>query len=160
MLHGSNTLFTGNEAVLKLQRRTYSNEIGERVIGFEGTSFHATPHKWIALAYTYKGDSEEIINGNVYRYNMGVSLYENDKQVYIYGLNSLEQSLKVLYGEGVYIYHFNDSDFFYTEGLGNLEVIADKPTTPVCVERIENPVEEMKKEGVIFIFKNLVEQTE
>jgi hypothetical protein len=122
---------------------------------FDQESFHATPYKWIALAYTYKSTPFEI-NGKTAHYNMGVSLYDNTNEVDIFGLNTLEESLKILYGDGGYLYHFDKDKFLHKEGLGNLEVIAEEPTRPVTVERIDDPVAEMKKLGVTFRFIDLV----
>jgi hypothetical protein len=84
-----------------------------------------------------------------------VSLYENTNEVGISGFNSLEESLGVLYGNGGYLYHFDKDKFFYKEGLGDLEVITEKPTTPLTVEYISDPVTEMKKLGVTFKFIDL-----
>lgn len=95
------------------------------------------------------------IDGQTAHYNMGVSLYEHNKEVNIYGFNSLEQSLQALYGEGGYLYHFDKDKFLYKEGLGNLEVIIEEPTKPVQVEKIDDPVLEMKKLGVNFKFIDL-----
>ena len=155
VFHGTDKLFDQERAIPRLNRRVHTDEKGEQVVHFEKVSFHATPHRWIALAYTYTENKSREVNGETYRYNMGVSLYENTKQVAIYGFGSLEESLSVLYGDGGYLYHFNGNDFYYTEGLGNLEVIVENPTEPMRVERIDNPVEEMKKEGVTFHFFDL-----
>ena len=89
------------------------------------------------------------------KYGMGVSLYDNNKSVMIVGVDSLEQSLNVLYGEGGYLYHFNNETFVYKEGLGDLEVVSNEPTKPIEIERIDNPVEEMLKLGVTFEFVDI-----
>lgn len=130
-------------------------ENGEEVVTFKDISFHATPHRWIALAYTYDSNETYEFEGKRIRYNMGVSLYDNTKSIAVYGFNSLEESLEKLYGKGGYVYHYDADHFFYTEGLGNLEVITQKEIDPIRVESIENPVEELRKEGVTFEFIDL-----
>jgi hypothetical protein len=152
--HGSHKQFDSDHARPKRNRRIRIGENGEEKVIFDQESFHATPHKWIALAYTYKAKPYEI-NGKTAHYNMGVSLYENKKEVEILGFNSLEESLKEIYGEGGYIYYFDKDSFSHKDGLGNLEVIVTEPTKPVKVERIEDPVEEMKKLGITFRFIDL-----
>ncbi len=148
--HGSPRKFDADHAIPKRNVR----ENAERKVIFDEESFHATPHKWIALAYTYTPVPYEI-DGKTVQYNMGVSLYENTKEVTILGFHSLEESLGVLYGSGGYLYHFDKDKFIYKEGLGNLEVVISEPTKPITVERILNPVEEMKKLGVTFDFIDL-----
>lgn len=154
VFHGSPTEFDSEEAKPKRNRRTRKNTDGDVEVIFDEESFHATPHKWIALAYTYQGNQQES-SGGALRYNMGVSLYENTENVRIYGYGSLEESLEALYGKGGYLYHFDKDKFIYKEGLGNLELIVQTPTLPLTVERIDNPVEEMKKLGVTFEFVDL-----
>lgn len=151
VFHGSPEKFNSEEAVPSRQIRTQKNEEGVEVVIFDEDSFHATPEKWIALAYTDK--PSDIHEGNIKgRYGMGVSLYENNKSVLIIGIGSLEKSLEVLYGEGGYLYHFDDDTFVYKEGLGNLEVVSNEPTRPIEIERVDNPVEEMLSLGVNFEF--------
>lgn len=152
--HGSHKEFDSVEARPTRNIRTRENEIGEEEVIFDQESFHATPHKWIALAYTCKSAPYDI-GGKTAHYGMAVSLYENNKKVEIFGFNSLEESLQKLYGEGGYVYHFDKDKFLYKEGLGNLEVIAEKPTKPVTVEGVDNPVREMERLGVIFHFTDL-----
>lgn len=159
VFHGSPKKFDSKEDVPEAiprpnVRTIWDENTGSDKIIFNQDSFHATPHKWIALAYTYNPAPFEI-DGRVARYNMGVSLYEDTHEVEIYGFNSLEESLKVLYGEGGYLYHFDRDEFLYKEGLGPLEVIVEKPTKPITVEKIEDPVAEMKKLGVTFKFIDL-----
>ena len=84
---------------------------------------------------------------------MGVNLHSDKKEVAVWGDVSLEKSLAEMYGAGGYVYHFNDKDFFWKEGLGNMEVITNKSQRPIEKEFIENPVEEMIDLGVEFIFK-------
>ncbi len=152
--HGSHEEFDSDEAKPKRNVRSRENESGEEEIIFDQESFHATPHKWIALAYTYKSIPHEI-EGRIAHYGMGVSLYENNKKVEIFGFDSLEESLQKLYGEGGYVYHFDKDKFLYKEGLGDLEVIAEEPTKPITVEKVDDPVAEMKKLGVTFHFTDL-----
>jgi hypothetical protein len=152
VFHGSKALF--EEAKPKKNIKTRTKEGGERHVVFEGISFHATPFKWIALAYTYNRQTVEV-EGKKYIYTMGVDLYGESKELDIIGIGSLEESLEKLYSGGGYIYHFNHGDFVFVEGLGNREVIIDKDITPIKIERIENPIEEMKKEGITFKFVDL-----
>ena len=154
VFHGSPKEFDQELAIPKRNIRSRLDENGERKTIFDENSFHATPHRWIALAYTYSGKPHEI-DGKISHYNMGVSLYDNNNEVAIYGFNSSEESLKELYGDGGYLYHFDKNNFIYKEGLGNLEVITNDPTMPLIVERVENPVLEMKKLGVTFTFIDL-----
>jgi len=135
-------------------RKKWNKDSESYDVIFDQESFHATPHKRIALAYTYKSVPYEI-NGKMAHYNIGVSLYNNTNEVTILGFNSLEDSLRKLYDQGGYVYLFDKDKFQYKKGLGNLEVIAEKPTKPIGVERIDDPVEEMKKLGVTFNFVNL-----
>lgn len=152
--HGSPKEFDSKEAVPKRNRRIKHAEDGTEQVIFDQESFHATPHKWIALAYTYNRTPFKI-EGMSGLYNMGVSLYEDRKEVNVFGVGSLEESLKALYGNGGYLYHFDGDKFVYTEGLGRLEVIATTPTKPITVEHIDDPVEEMKKLSVTFRFFDL-----
>lgn len=152
--HGSPREFDSDHAIPKRNIRSRTNAEGKVEVIFDETSFHATPYKWIALAYTYHAAPYEI-DGKTAHYNMGVSLYENTKEIEVYGFESLEQSLKVLYCKGGYVYHFDKDVFIYKEGLGDLEVIVTQATKPIVVERVEDPVEEMKKLGVTFKFVDL-----
>ncbi len=152
--HGSDKKFDSDCAKPKRNIRSKLDAGGEQKIIFNEESFHATPHKWIALAYTYNTKSYTI-DGKTAHYNMGVNLYEDNKMVDIFGFSSLEESLEKLYGGGGYVYHFDKDKFIYKEGLGNLEVIVTESTKPVSVERVDNPVEEMKKLGVTFKFTDL-----
>lgn len=146
--HGSKEPF--DIAIPKRQIRMKKDANGERQVIFDQVSFHATPYRWIALAYTY--DHKPIPGEGDMYFNMGVDLYEHELEIDIYGTGSLEESLRMLYGEGGYVLGFEKQDFFHMEGLGNLEVISTKPVKPVSVERIEDPVYEMRKAGVHFCF--------
>lgn len=152
--HGSSTEFDSEEAKPKRNIRSRENESGDEEIIFDQESFHATPHKWIALAYTYKSVPYDI-EGKTAHYSMAVSLYENNKKIEIFGFNSLEESLQKLYGEGGFVYHFDKDKFLYKEGLGDLEVIAEEPTKPVAIEKVDNTIEELEKLGVTFHFTDL-----
>jgi len=121
---------------------------------FNEISFHATPYKWIALAYTCI-QKPISLNGKKTNYMMGVSLYNHALKVDIFGIESLERSLEEMYGQGGYLYVFDKKDFYHTEGLGNLEVITKDPIKPIRVDKIDNPIEEMKKERVKFNFIDL-----
>lgn len=153
--HGSPREFDSEFATPRRNIRSKTNESGIREVTFDMESFHATPHKWIALAYMYDASKEFDVEGVTARHSMGVDLYEDTKQVAVYGTGSLEESLEKLYGEGGYLYHFNGDEFLYTEGLGNLEVIAAAPVKPLDVEKIADPISEMKKLGVTFVFSDL-----
>jgi hypothetical protein len=154
VFHGSPEKFSSEEAVPSRQIRTEENEEGIEVVIFDEESFHATPEKWIALAYTDK-PSDIDRDGIKGKYSMAVSLYDNNKTVLIIGIGSLEESLQALYGEGGYLYHFDDETFVYKEGLGNLEVVSNETTRPLEIERIDNPAEEMINEGVKFEFVDI-----
>jgi hypothetical protein len=148
--HGSHEYF---EPVIPRpnKRVRVSKTTGKREVIFDEISFHATPYKWIALAYTYTPKSTKIDGKEVY-YNMGVSLYVHKKEIDVYGVNSLEESLKQLYGDGGYLYYFDKTKFYTEPGLGNLELIVQETITPLRIEGIKNPIEELKKEGIDFVF--------
>lgn len=110
---------------------------------WDKTSFHATPYKWIALAYIRKKDAEETT---------GVDLYREKKVIEIYGRTTLEDALRNLYGSGGYIYTFDAKDFSWEEGLGNLEVFTSSSIRPIKEEHIVDPVTDMKKLGIEFVF--------
>lgn len=150
IFHGSPRPFDAETANPKLNQR--HNEEGELI--FNEESFHATPHKWIALAYTYTSKKIEGLPDNAY-YSMGVDLYSDKKEVAIFGTESLEDSLTELYGAGGYVYHFHNGDFVYKDGLGSQEVVASSPTTPLEMERVEDPVSELLSMGVAFNFYDL-----
>lgn len=128
---------------------------GKRTIIFNEKSIHATPHKYIALAYTYKKNNFFTYKGKTESYNMGISLYEKTKKVIVIGKKSLEHTLDKLYGKGGYLYTFDAKDFIKVKGLGPLEVVSLKTLKPNKIEYIKDPIEEMKKLGVIFEFINI-----
>ncbi|MBP9855884.1 MAG: hypothetical protein KBC48_01050 [Candidatus Pacebacteria bacterium] len=137
--HGSHELF--EEVVPHRQRRL--NKQGEVI--FDQVSFHATPYKWIAISYMSNRKGRKT----------GVDLYNHHPVVAIFDRGSLEDSLKSMYSGGGYLYTFDKNDFHHTEGLGNLEVITTSSPKPVKVERIDDPVAELKKLGVEFDFIDL-----
>lgn len=150
--HGSREFF--ETVVPKHQIRSREEKDGGVKIIFDEISFHATPYRWIGLAYTYDPKKYEI-DGKIAHYNMGVSLYENSEELNIYGFGSLEESLKKLYGDGGYLFIFEKEKFFSVEGLGNLELITKESLKPIKVERIDDPVAELKKLGIAFRFTDL-----
>lgn len=154
VFHGSSKEFDSDHAIPRRNIRTNIAENGEEKVVFDQESFHATPHKWIALAYTYKSVPHEI-DEKIAHYGMGVNLYGDTQEVSILGFNSLEESLEAIYGEGGYVYHFDKDTFIYKEGLGSREVIAEEPTKPITLERVDDPVTEMKKLSVSFQFIDL-----
>ncbi len=148
VFHGSPREFDAKTANPRLNERI--NEKGEII--FNEESFHATPHEWIALAYTYIPKPIEGLTGEDAFYSMGINLYSDEKIVVVIGIGSLEESLAHLYGQGGYLYHFDNGDFVYKEGLGSQEVIATSPTIPLHMEKVEDPVKRMVELGVTFKF--------
>jgi hypothetical protein len=133
---------------------------GKQKIIFNDISFHATPYKWIALAYTYT-PATFIINRREAYYNIGVDLYKNKNEIEIFGIESLEKSLKALYGNGGYLLSFKKESFYHCEGLGNLEHITQKEIVPISIDTISNPIYELQKRKIKFVFidLNLVENS-
>jgi len=150
--HGSRTLF---ESVVPKRQRRYgkSKNDGMEII-FDEVSFHVTSHKWIALAYMCNHKSLTI-KGKRTHYTMGVDLYTYKEEIEIYGINSLEDSLDEMYKEGGHLFTFKKEDFTHMEGLGNFELITKKSPKPVRVERINNPVSELKKLDISFKYIDL-----
>lgn len=145
--HGSHSKFD----IAKPHSTTRSSiKNGKQVINYEGISLHATPHKWIALSYTKSKGISYIKNGERKYFNVGVSLYNNDKDIHIWGTKSLDYSLKKIYGDGGYLYTFNSKYFKHIKGLGSLEVLSYTTQTPNKIEFIKDPVKEMKNLGVKF----------
>lgn len=143
VFHGSATHCI--ETVEPRRNLRIQNVDGKEVVIFNQLSFHSTKHQWIALAYTYT-----TIQG----YGMGVDLYGNpdDKVIAVYGPESLEETLRRMYGAGGFLYVFCAGHFFHTEGLGDLELITQSPIRPLSVRHIQDPVGAMKAEGVTFEF--------
>ena len=130
---------------------------GKRQINYDGVSLHATPYKWIALSYT-NSRPFFIKNGKKEYFNVGVSLLKNNKIVVIMGKRNLQYSLKKIYGSGGYLYKFNANKFKHVKGLGPLEVLSYKEEVPIKIEHVKNPVKEMKKLGVKFIFIDITKR--
>lgn len=150
--HGSRESF--ESAIPKRQIRSQLQKDGTQRVIFDDISFHATPYKWIALAYTYDPKRYEM-SGKIGYYNMGVSLYDHTEELDIFGFNSLEDSLQKIYGDGGYLFIFEKDKFFHTEGLGNLEVITKDNLIPHAVEKVDDPVAELKKLCIKFNFIDL-----
>jgi len=150
--HGSQKFH--DKAVPVRNRRLGKQKDGAVVNIFDQESFHATPYKWIAVAYTYTPAQYEI-NGKIAHYNMGVDLYNHEKKLGIYGFESLEKSLKALYRKGGYVTSFYAKDFHHTEGLGSLEVITNKEFDAIKVEYVKDPLSFLKNEGVEFEYVDL-----
>ncbi len=152
VFHGSHEKFDLVQP--KRNRRIKVQKDGTKNVTFDKVSFHATPYKWIALAYTYAPKTFELGDKLCY-YNMGVSLYENKKEIEIMGHSSLEESLEKLYGDGGYLFYFEKEKFSHKEGLGDLEVIIMENIIPYKIERIDNPVEILREMGINFIWTDL-----
>ncbi len=150
--HGSHELFETVEP--KRQRRSRKGKEGEYETIFDEVSFHSTPYRWIALAYIFT-PKKYLFEGKTCSYLMGVDLYKHTESVEIFGFESLEKSLQAMYCDGGYLFVFDKQDFFYTEGLGNLEVITKDNLKPFKIERIDDPVAELKKLGITFGFVDL-----
>ena len=135
---------------------------GKAILDYEGISLHATPYKWIGLAYT--ANRLPYIHNNIKKkFNFGVPVREKDHEfnrqnVEIHGKQSLEYSLKKLYGNGGYLYTFNENKFKWVKGLGVNEVISYDEQVPKKIEFIKDPVKEMKKLGVNFVFINEIKK--
>ncbi len=152
--HGSHESF--DVAIPKPQIRKSKNPNGEGFVTvFEDVSFHATPYKWIALNYICQCQNISY-QGKEYWHSTGVSLKSYKEEIEVYGIESLEKSLEVLFGNGGYLFTFDAKDFAYQEGLGILERISKKEIVPLSIERINDPVSELKKLGIVFIFKDLM----
>jgi len=127
VFHGSSEYF--DVALPQRHKRVKKDAQGEPRIIFDQVSFHATPYRWVAIAYTYS--PKRISKDKDAYFNMGVDLYKHTPQLDIYGIGSLEESLQVLYGKGGYVSKFKREDFLHTEGLGHLELITTTPLKPV-----------------------------
>lgn len=154
--HGSPERFETVTPKRNIRSKLHKN--GEREVIFDDISFHATPYKWIALAYTLNRKRAYENGEKKVEYNMGVSLYDHDEELTIYGAESLEASLEKLYGAGGYLLTFERAKFYHTVGLGNLELITKENLKPLKIEYITDPVAELRKLGIKFKFVNLAEQ--
>lgn len=86
---------------------------------------------------------------------MGVNLKQYSENLYIYGIKSLEHSLRQLYGDGGYITKFKAEDFHWKQGLGSEEVIIKKEIKAEEVEFIKDPVSFLKEAGIKFHFRDI-----
>ena len=77
--HGSKELF--ETVVPKRQRRAKITKAGEIKTFYDGISFHATPYKWIALAYIDNQEPYEMLDGKGVHYNRGIDLYKYIEEV-------------------------------------------------------------------------------
>lgn len=154
IFHGSHESF--DIAIPRRNRRLSKDPNSEGwITKFDEISFHATSYYWIALSYTRHAQMV-MRDGKEYWFTMGVDLKKYKEEVAVYGLESLEKTLEVLYGKGGYILKFDKNDFFTQEGLGVLEMIVKKETKPLSIERVDDPVGELKKLGIPFVFKDLL----
>ncbi len=150
VFHGSHELF--DVVVPKRQiRKNLNKETGEYETVFDDISFHATPYKWIAIAYICTHNKFER-EGFWYHYTKGVNLKEYEEVVEV---DSMEESMKELYGDGGYLYTYDKNEFHHAEGLGMLELITKGSIRPIQVERIDDPVAELKKLGIEFTFTDM-----
>lgn len=140
-------------AVPKQHTRIKVDKTGNQKIIFDEKSFHATLLKWVAIAYLYNRKKYQSI-GKIYRYNMRIDLYKNKKVIVVEGKISLKYSLEKLYEDGGYLYSFDMNNFVPKRGLGKLDMVASAPVKAVGVQRVKNPVLELKKIGVSFKFIN------
>lgn len=147
------SVYHGSEHHFEIAKPSWTRRVNiNREVVYKGVSLHATPHKWIGLAYTAKKGAGYIHKGKKLRFNMGVSLHTNNMIVHISGKKSLEYSLDKLYGDGGYLYTFDANKFKHVKDLGELEVLSYNQEVPKKIEFIKNPVKEMEKLGVIFRF--------
>jgi hypothetical protein len=153
--HGSPYFF---ETANPSQHLRTQREGNKQVTIFDDISFHCAKYKWIALAYTYDRQQTYVFNKKLVKYNISINLYKNEKYIFIHGFETLQKSLKKLYGNGGYVYSYDAKKFFHTEGLGTLEVITQKAIKPLIVKKIKNPVSELRKLGVKFMFIDLAKK--
>jgi hypothetical protein len=153
--HGSKEIF--DIAVPKRQRRAKITKSGAIKTFYDDISFHATPYRWISIVYTDDQSPYEIFDGRGVHYNRGVDLYKYKEEVEIYGFYSLENSLEKLYGKGGYVFTFEKDKFSHVKGLGNFEMITKDSIKPLRIERVDDPVSELKKLGISFKFINLAD---
>lgn len=135
--------------------RSHLNKNGKIIIDYEGISLHATPYKWIALSYLGRRPLFKYKRNRMF-FNFGVHVKSKDdelkKKVIIFGKRSLKYSLEKIYGKGGYLYTFNKNKFKWVKGLGVNEVISYEEQVPLKIEFIKNPVKEMLKLGIKFVF--------
>ena len=148
--HGSSKFF--KIALPKLNKRMKKGKIIWKEV-----SFHATPNRYIALTYLQNKKAKFSYKGKKYYFGTGISLYKKDNIIEIYGINSLEYSLRKIFldNKTKYLYLFDKKDFTYQKGLGKLEVVSLKRIKPLKVIRIKDPVKWIKKEKVRFKFTDI-----
>ncbi len=139
----NNVVYHGSAVKIETTIPRRNVRMSDSQIVWDRASFHATPYRWIALAYMRNKSAFETT---------GIDLYHYRPVVEIIGPTTLENALKNLYSEGGYLYEFDARDFSHAEGLGNLEVFTDRAVQPVRATFVTNPVAEMEKEGVTFLF--------
>ncbi len=152
VFHGSHERFEIVEPKRNIRSRKEKDDTVNII--FDEVSFHATPYKWIALAYMYDPGAYEF-EGKLAQYNMGVDLYKNEELIEVYGFDSLEETLKKMYGNGGYLFIFEKEKFFHKDGLGNLEVITKDKLEPFRIEKIDDPIGELQKLGIKFKWLDL-----
>jgi hypothetical protein len=149
--HGSSSKFI----VAKPSKTArYATKNGVRTVHYSGISLHGTPHEWIALSYTSIKGKSYVRDGEKRFFGVGVSLFNNNKTVYIRGTNSLEYSLEKLYGNGGCVYTFDSDHFEHVKGLGPLEVLSYEEQIPKKIRFVANPVAKMISMGVKFVFED------
>lgn len=118
-----------------------------------------TPHKWLTLATLFVSPRKKMFthNGKKHYYTISYPFcmkgyFYKHKTIHIYGKKSLEYSLKKLYCSG-YIYTFDKNRFSgeLRKECKNM-LISYNNEKPVKIEYIEDPVKELKKMGVKFVF--------
>lgn len=132
------------------------------VIDYEGISLHVTPYKWIALSYMMRKRVSYLCNGKTKYFTVGAPVKKKDsdyrnKIIYIHGKRSLKYSLDKIYSGGGFLYTFKKSKFKRVKGLGENELISFDAQVPDKIEYVNDPVKEMTKLGVNFVFVNEAE---
>lgn len=147
-------VYHGSPYLLTEGKPSFHRRVSRSGVLFSGITFHATPIKWIAAAYTYQ-PKVFTLDGRCAYYNVGINLKKHERVIDIYGINSLEFSLKELYGNGGYITMYDPKSFTHKHGLGALECIAYENCTPLKIEYIDNPIKLLTQEGILFRFIDL-----
>ncbi|XWV24900.1 hypothetical protein QJ856_gp0882 [Tupanvirus deep ocean] len=142
VFHGSNQRFN-----IVSPQPTKRIDINGKIT-YEGISIHATPELYIALSYTYDKLKRPY-------YFTGVSLFDSNNSIFVYGQKSLDYSLQQLWPENYYgyIYVLDAENFFWKDGLGPLEVISYDPIKPIKIFKIKNITKLFKKLGTNIYFK-------
>ena len=88
------SVYHGSEHNFDIGKPSYTKRVGnvngKRVVNYEGKSFHATPHKWIALSYIFEKNPIFIHKGEKEYFSRTVSLFNNNHLLLIFGKKSLE----------------------------------------------------------------------